>query len=112
MRLKALEQTEKNALSFREADVQLPSSLRLLNAERSWDIFPILLEEIVKLGFARAFVLTADFETGEIVPAAAIKCSDSFLQKFKTSLYATDNPIVNIFHTLKAATVPNNAPIA
>src|SRR5436309_13898716 len=112
MRLRALEATEGGTGTFREADAQLPSTLRLLNAERSYDILPILLEEIVKLGFARAFVLTADFETGEIVPAAAIKCSETFLQKFKTSLYATDNPIVNIFHTLKAATVPNNAPIA
>src|SRR3954468_8575964 len=109
MRLKALEQTEKNALSFREADVQLPSSLRLLNAERSWDIFPILLEEIVKLGFGRAFVLTTDFETGEIVPAAAIKCSEAFLQKFKTSLYATDNAMVTVFHGQKPAVVPNTA---
>ena len=73
MRVRALEATEGGRVTFREADSQLPSSLRLLNAERSYDIFPILLEEIVKLGFARAFVLTADFETGEILPAAAIK---------------------------------------
>src|SRR5438309_2603325 len=112
MRLKALEATGRSTVTFREADVQLPSSLRLLNAERSWDIFPILLEEIVKLGFVRAFVLTTDFETGEIVPAAAIKCSEAFLQKFKTSLYATDNPLVTVFHGQKPAVVPNNAPIA
>src|SRR5438270_179454 len=111
MRVRAREATEEGRVTFREAGAQLPSSLRLLNAERSYDIFPILLEEIVKLGFARAFVLTADFETGEIVPAAAIKCTESFLQKFKTSLYATDNAIVTIFHALKPATVPNNAAI-
>src|SRR6185312_9577208 len=112
MRLKALEGTDGGTVTFREADAQLPSTLRLLNAERSYEIFPILLEEIVKLGFARAFILTADFETGEIIPSAAIKCSDSYLQKFKTSLYSTDNPIVTIFHTLKPAVVPNNAPMA
>src|SRR3954463_4875080 len=108
MRLRSLEAAE-NTVAFREADAQLPATLRLLNAERSYDIFPILLEEVVKLGFARAFVLTADFETGEIVPAAAIKCSDAYLQKFRTSLYATDNAIVTISHTLKAGIVPNNA---
>lgn len=112
MRLRTLEVAEGGAVPLREADAQLPSSLRLLNAERSYEILPILLEEIVKLGFARAFVLTADFETGEIVPSAAIKCSDSYLQKFKTSLYSTDNPIVTIFQTLKPGIVPNNAPMA
>src|SRR5436853_7554660 len=111
MRVRSQEANGGGTAAFREASAQMPSTLRLLNAERPYDIFPILLEEIVKLGFARAFVLTADFESGEILPAAAIKCSDSFLQKFKTSLYATDNPIVTIFHTLRPAIVPNNAPI-
>src|SRR3954469_22324395 len=112
MRLKTLEAREGGAVTFREADAQLPSTLRLLNAERSYEILPILLEEITKLGFPRAFVLTADFETGEVVPSAAIKCSDAYLQKFKTSLYSTDNPIVSIFHTLKPGFVPNKASIA
>lgn len=112
MRLKSLDANDGGNVSFREADAQLPSSLRLLNAERSYDIFPILLEEIVKLGFARAFVLSTDFETGEIVPAAAIKCSEGYLQKFRTSLYATDNPIVTIFHTLKPAVVPSSGGFA
>src|SRR2546421_5287059 len=112
MRVRALEATEGGRVTFREADVQLPSTLRLLNAERSYVIFPILLEEIVKLGFARAFVLTADFETGEISPAAAIKCSNGYLEKFRTSLYANDNPLVNIFHSLKPAFVPHNASFA
>ncbi len=108
MRLKTIDGTEGGNVPLREADAQLPSTLRLLNAERSYDIFPILLEEIVKLGFARAFVVTADFETGEIVPAAAIKCSESYLQKFRTSLYATDNPLVTTFHSLKPGFVSNS----
>ena len=55
------------------------AGLRLLSAERSEEIFPILLEEIVDLGFVRALVLSVDFETGDIEPAAALKCSKTFL---------------------------------
>jgi hypothetical protein len=40
------------------------AALRLLSAERSEEILPILLEEIVFLGFPRAFVLEVNFETG------------------------------------------------
>ena len=49
-------------------------ALRLLGAERSEEIFPILLEEIVSLGFSRALILEVDFDTGQIKPGAALKC--------------------------------------
>jgi len=42
------------------------AALRLLSAERSEEIFPILLEEVVKIGFPRALVLEVDFESGEL----------------------------------------------
>ena len=45
------------------------SALRLLSAERSEEIFPILLEEVVKLGFPRALVLEVDFDDGVVRPA-------------------------------------------
>jgi len=48
------------------------AALRLLEAERSEEIYLILLEEIVSLGYERAFVATVDFETGEILPTAAL----------------------------------------
>ncbi len=52
-----------------------PAALRLLDSERTEEIFPILLEEIIALGYPRAFVLAVDYETGEITPAAALRCN-------------------------------------
>src|SRR3989440_1928469 len=71
------------------------AALRLLSAERPEEIFPILLEEIVKLGFSRAMILEVDFETGEVKPTASLNCDNSFLAKFRTSLWASENPIVS-----------------
>src|SRR5712691_8276569 len=71
------------------------AALRLLSAERPEEIFPILLEEIVKLGFSRAMILEVDFETGEVKPTASLNCDNSFLTKFRTSLWASENPIVS-----------------
>src|SRR5437763_460510 len=61
------------------------AALRLLSAERPEEIFPILLEEIVKLGFARALVLEVDFETGEIKPPASLNCDKAYLHRFRPS---------------------------
>src|ERR1700739_3758180 len=41
------------------------STLRLLGAERSEEIYPVLLEEIVALGFRRTLIAVVDFESGE-----------------------------------------------
>ena len=41
----------------RRKSVRDSTALRLLSAERSEEIFPILLEEIIALGFPRALVL-------------------------------------------------------
>src|SRR6266404_5540413 len=77
------------------------AALRLLSAERPEEIFPILLEEIVKLGFARALVLEVDFETGEIKPAASLNCDKAYLHKFRTSLWASENPVVSALQNLQ-----------
>jgi len=50
------------------------AALRLLSAERSEEIFPILLEEIVKIGFPRALVLEVDFENGDVKATASLNC--------------------------------------
>jgi signal transduction histidine kinase len=71
-----------------------PVALRLLAAERPEEILPVLLEDIVHLGFPRAFILNLDFETGEIRPTASLNCDSLFLRKFHASLWATENPIV------------------
>jgi signal transduction histidine kinase len=99
MRVKSLELVKGNGNVLKDADSRIPAALRLLHAERSDEIFPILMEEIVRLGYPRAFVLSANFETGEVSPVAGIKCSDAYLQRFRTSLYS-DHPLIGIFHTL------------
>jgi signal transduction histidine kinase len=99
MRVKSLELVKGNGNVLKDADSRIPAALRLLHAERSDEIYPILMEEIVRLGYPRAFVLSANFETGEVSPVAGIKCSDAYLHKFRTSLYS-DHPLIGVFHTL------------
>jgi PAS domain S-box-containing protein len=108
MRLKTLELVKGDGNILKDAETRIPAALRLLHAERSDEIYPILMEEIVRLGYPRAFVLSANFETGEVSPIAGIKCTDSYLQKFRTSLYA-DHPVIGIFHGLAPAVLPRSA---
>src|SRR5262249_61238912 len=72
------------------------AALRLLSAERPEEILPILLEEIVFLGFPRAFVLDVDFETGEVRPTASLNGEKSFLQRFTTSFWASEIRVVSV----------------
>src|SRR5216683_214687 len=81
------------------------AALRLLSAERSEEIFPILLEEIVFLGSPRALVLDADFDTGEVKPTASLNCDKAYLRKFTTSLWASENPIITVLQNLKPGMV-------
>src|SRR5579862_8164121 len=76
------------------------ASLRLLAAERSEEVFPILLEEVVHLGFPRALILEVDFDSGEIKPTASLNCEKHTLQRFRTSLWASENPIVSVLQNL------------
>ncbi len=77
--------------------------LRLLAAERSEEVFPILLEEIVHLGFPRALMLEVDFDSGEIKPTASLNCDKQSLQRFRTSLWASENPLVSVLQNLAPA---------
>ena len=61
------------------------SALRLLGIERTDEIYPVLLEEIVALGHPRALIAKVNFETSEISPAASLNCSKSLLQRFNTT---------------------------
>jgi signal transduction histidine kinase len=76
-------------------------ALRLLGAERSEEIFPVLLEEIVALGYPRAAVARVDFDTSEIVPVASLNCSKLFLHQFRGSLYAVENTPVRVLHSFE-----------
>jgi signal transduction histidine kinase len=80
-----------------------PASLRLLEAERSEEIFPLLLEEIIALGFPRALAVDVNFDSGEIAPAAALKWPRHQLEKFTTALWMSDHQLVQILHTTRPA---------
>jgi len=82
------------------------SALRLLGVERSEEIFPVLLEEIVALGHTRALIARANFETSEIAPIASINCSRTLLQRFRTSLFAMETPLARVLHSLEPVRVP------
>ncbi|MGB7555557.1 MAG: ATP-binding protein [Candidatus Korobacteraceae bacterium] len=81
-------------------------ALRLLGAERSEEIFPVLLEEIVALGCPRALVARVDFDSCEIIPVASLNCSKLFLQRFRGSLYAMENTPVRVLHSFEPELVP------
>ena len=108
MRISSVDVTKDGADGLTGVGQHIPATLRLLQAERSEDIFPILLEEIVKLGAPRAMVLQTDFETGEVAPVAEIKCTEQQLAAFRTSLYSGDHPLVQVFHSLQPAVLPKS----
>jgi PAS domain S-box-containing protein len=108
MKISSVDVTKDGTDGLSGVGQHIPATLRLLQAERSEDIFPILLEEIVKLGAPRAMVLQTDFETGEVVPVAEIKCTEQQLAAFRTSLYSGDHPLVSVFHSLQPAVLPKS----
>ena len=82
------------------------SALRLLGIERSEEIYPVLLEEIVALGHPRGLIAKVNLETSEIAPIASLNCSKPFLQRFHASLFAMESPMAHVLQTLKAEIVP------
>src|SRR5512140_653739 len=91
--------------------VRSRAAMRLLSADRSEEIFPVLLEEIVALGFGRAFVLAIDFESSEVKPNAALNCANSLLKSAQTSLWAVDNPVIAALHA-GTSSIVNSPPFA
>jgi signal transduction histidine kinase len=83
-----------------------PAAFRLLAAVRREEVLPILLEEIVGLGFPRALVLEVDPETGEVEPTGSLNCDKAFLKKFHTSLWASENPVISVLQSLRSALLP------
>ena len=86
-----------------------PAALRLLQAERSEEVYPILLEEIVALGFERTFIVAVDFETGEVLPSASLNCSKNYLERFRSSLFAAENPVVDVLHSQHPSIVKDSS---
>jgi signal transduction histidine kinase len=85
-----------------------PSGLRLISADRPEEILPILLEEIIRLGFPRAVVLEVDLDTGAIRPTSSLKCDKKYLNRLNTSLWASDDPVVGVIQNLKPAILPTD----
>jgi signal transduction histidine kinase len=80
-----------------------PAAVRLLEAERSEEIFPLLLEEIIALGFPRALAVDINFDTGEIAPAAALKWPRHNLDRFVSALWSSEHQLVQVLHTGRPA---------
>lgn len=86
-----------------------PAILRLLEAERSEEIFPLLLEEIIALGYPRAMVLDVNFDTGEVTPAAALKWPRQQLDRFTTALWMSDHPLAGVLNTARPAVLTRSS---
>src|SRR5581483_3739094 len=85
------------------------AALRIFAAERPEEILPILLEEIVHLGFRSAFVLELDFDSGQMKPSASLNCSSEYLRQFNTSLWASESPFVSALLNVKPVLVKDGA---
>lgn len=80
-----------------------PAALRLLQAERSEEIFPLLLEEVIALGYPRAMVLDINFDTGDVTPAAALKWPRQQIPNFAAALWMSEHPLITVLHTARPA---------
>ncbi|HWY71471.1 MAG TPA: ATP-binding protein [Terriglobales bacterium] len=94
---------------LRVASRGAPAALRLLQAERSEEVYPILLEEIVGLGFQRTFIVAVDFETGEVLPSASLNCSKNYLDRFRSSLFAAENAVVDVLNSQRPSVVRDSS---
>jgi len=101
----ALRKRRENVVDQRSSSES--AALRLIAAERPEEILPILLEEVVHLGFPRAAAVEVDFDSGEIKPAASLNCDARFLEKLRTSLWSGENPIVSALTGFKPVLLPD-----
>ncbi|MGH9571250.1 MAG: PAS domain-containing protein, partial [Candidatus Angelobacter sp.] len=84
-------------------------AVRLLEAERSEEIFPLLLEQIIALGYPRAMVLDVNFDAGEVTPAAALKWPRQQINNFNTALWMSDHPLATVLHSTRPAVLTKSA---
>src|SRR2546423_15677422 len=102
-------QPEKRLNGRRATSQRRPAVLRLLEAERSEEIFPLLLEEIIALGYARAIAVDVNFDTGDVTPAAALKWPRQSLQNFTTALWMSEHQMVSILHATRPAVLSKSS---
>lgn len=77
--------------------------MRLLDAESSDEIFSLLLEEIIALGYPRAMVLEADFRSGSVLPCATLKWPQAQAEKLGATLSAESHPVIRVLHAARPA---------
>src|SRR6476659_6801872 len=82
----------------RTAEPRLPVMLRLLQAERTDEIFPLLLEEVIAQGNPRALVAEVNLETDEVAPTVSLHWPQAQLKKFTSSLLVEDHPLIRVLH--------------
>jgi signal transduction histidine kinase len=104
-----LQKPEPSKKGMRVSARRPPAALRLLQAERSEEVYPILLEEVVSLGFERTFIVAVDFETGEVLPSASLNCSKNYLERFRSSLFAAENPVVDVLHSQRPSVIKDSS---
>ncbi|HXO38732.1 MAG TPA: PAS domain-containing protein, partial [Candidatus Acidoferrum sp.] len=85
-----------------------PAVLRLFQAERSEEIFPLLLEEIIALGNPRALVVDVNLDSGEVTPAAALKWPRAQMDKFTSALWMQDHPLTGVLHAARPEVLNNS----
>jgi PAS domain S-box-containing protein len=85
------------------------AALRLLQAERSKEVFPLLLEEITALGYPCAAILDVDFDSGDVKPAAAMNWPQTQLARFTTGLWVTEHPVPAILGAKRPAVLPRTS---
>jgi PAS domain S-box-containing protein len=87
----------------RELVKRCPQVIALLQAERQDEIFPLLLEGILALGYPRALVAGLNFDTGDITLASVLKWPSPQVKKFTTALWNSDHPLVGVLHANRPA---------
>src|SRR6478752_2819222 len=85
----------------RTAQPRRPAVLRLFQAERSEEIFPLLLEEIIALRYPRALIVDVNLDSGEVTPAAALKWPRAQMEKFTSALWMRDHPLTNVLQSVR-----------
>jgi len=66
-------------------------------------------------GYSRALAVDVNFDSGDVMPAAAIKWPRQQLEKFSTALWMSEHPVVGVLNTTRPAvlqkTTLHNQPI-
>src|SRR5205823_774149 len=86
------------------------AAMRFSSAEKSDEIFPILVEELVDMGFPRALVSLVDFESGEVRPAADLNCSRRIQKHFSATLWSADRPMIAALMAMKPEIIAGATP--